>query len=125
MESMISHRHEPADLLREAYIMSSCSHPNVAIVYGVALSETPWVVGGGDGTGGHALVMRFYQRGSLADVLEEARLGVGPLSAEQRMRMVVDIARGMAYLHGRPQDHQVRCVPSFLVRDIIWLVVLV
>jgi hypothetical protein len=41
-------------------------------------------------------------RGSLVDVLDEVREGRLYISRADQLRLIADLARGMAYLHGRP-----------------------
>lgn len=54
------------------------------------------------GTGIPAIVMRYYSRGSLKDVLDDMDATALPLST--RLNMARDVARGMAYLHDRPNE---------------------
>lgn len=46
--------------------------------------------------------MRYYSRGSLKDVLDDMDATALPLST--RLNMARDVARGMAYLHDRPNE---------------------
>lgn len=79
------------ELTREAYIMTSCRHPNIAQVFGLTREV---------GTGKPALVMRYYERGSLLDFLDD-----GPeLSLALKVRMALDAAWGMEYLHSRHHE---------------------
>ncbi len=77
------------DLTREAYIMSSCKHPSIAIIYGICLEPS---------TEMPMMVMKYYKHGSLKDVLEnEPELLTLPI----KVQLALDIARAMAYLHFR------------------------
>ena len=100
----ITSRQDHADLIREAYIMSICIHPNIAVVYGVTARGDRGSGGGGEsgrseGPVGGSIVMRYYERGSLDDVLEESRRGLVHLTERQRVQLLADVARGMNYLH--------------------------
>ena len=77
------------DMRREAYIMSSCKHPNIAIIYGLCLDPSTEIP---------MMVMKYYNHGSLKDTLER---NPTLLTLPIKMQLALDIARAMAYLHGR------------------------
>lgn len=64
-------------------------------------NKTPPGLARESGSGMVCCVMRYYSNGSLADLLtrEQQR---PQLSLTLKLRMALDIARGMAYLHARP-----------------------
>ncbi|GAX84276.1 hypothetical protein CEUSTIGMA_g11698.t1 [Chlamydomonas eustigma] len=84
------------ELSREAYIMSTCTHPHIAKCFGLSTEPS---------TGVPALVMKYYPRGTLLEVLQEA--GPGELTTVLKLRMALNVARGMAYLHCRPNERVV------------------
>eukprot|EP00793_Prasinoderma_coloniale_P001083 PRCOL_00006074-RA len=71
---------------REAAVLASLRHPNVVLFMGVCL-QPPDV----------SLVMEYCPRGSL-DKLLHSKGGV-PLNTRQRLRLAVQAARGMTFLH--------------------------
>mmetsp|Transcript_9715 Transcript_9715/g.58932 ORF Transcript_9715/g.58932 Transcript_9715/m.58932 type:complete len:282 (+) Transcript_9715:3029-3874(+) len=73
----------------EAYVMSLLRPPNIAVLYGLV------------DEGKHfALVMEYYGRGSLAQTLESNL----QLSWSWKRRVLMDVARGMSYLHSCPYE---------------------
>ncbi len=77
------------DMSREAYIMCSCKHPNIAIIYGLCLDPS---------TEMPMMLMKRYEHGSLKDTLEHAPT---LLTLPIKMQLALDVARAMAYLHCR------------------------
>jgi serine/threonine protein kinase len=77
------------DMNQEAYIMSSCKHPNIAIIYGLCLDPSTEML---------MMVMKHYKHGSLKDTLEH---NPTLLTLPIKMQLALDIARAMAYLHCR------------------------
>jgi len=76
----------------EAYIMSLLRHPNIAIFYGLVDEEDHF-----------ALVMEYYGRGSVAHALERDE----DFPWSWKSKVVMDVARGMEYLHSRPYERVV------------------
>lgn len=76
----------------EAYIMSLLRHPNIAVFYGLSDEEDHF-----------ALVMEYYGRGSVAHALEGDEI----LPWTWKRKVLMDIARGMEYLHSRPYERVV------------------
>jgi serine/threonine protein kinase len=77
------------DLAREAYIMSSCKHPSIAIIYGLCLdpcTEMPM------------MIMKYYKHGSLKGILEKEP---SRLTLPIKIQIAMDVARAVAYLHSR------------------------
>lgn len=101
-------------LAEEAGLMASMRHPNIIQFMGI-VSMPPCVV------------TEFCERGSLTDVLKRGRKGEpGALEAlgwRLRLSMAADAAKGMLYLHARPQPiiHRDLKSPNLLV-DSHWRV---
>jgi serine/threonine protein kinase len=95
-------------LAEEAGLMASMRHPNIVQFMGI-VSMPPCVV------------TEFCERGSLTDVLKRARKGesgaVEALGWRLRLNMAADAAKGMLYLHARPQPiiHRDLKSPNLLV----------
>ena len=75
---------------REAQILASLNHPNIASVYG--LEESGSV---------HALVMELVEGPTLAD-----RIGAGPIPIEEALVLARQIAEGLEYAHDRGIVHR-------------------
>jgi len=71
------------DFVREAGLMASLRHPNVVMLMGVCPAPP-------------ALVTEFMPQGSLFDMLHTSSLVLSP---QMRVRLLMDTARGMAFLH--------------------------
>ena len=101
-------------LAEEAGLMASMRHPNIIQFMGI-VSMPPCVV------------TEFCERGSLTDVLKRGRKGepgaVEALGWRLRLSMAADAAKGMLYLHARPQPiiHRDLKSPNLLV-DSHWRV---
>jgi serine/threonine protein kinase len=101
-------------LAEEAGLMASMRHPNIIQFMGI-VSMPPCVV------------TEFCERGSLTDVLKRGRKGepgaVEALNWRSRLSMAADAAKGMLYLHARPQPiiHRDLKSPNLLV-DSHWRV---
>jgi serine/threonine protein kinase len=77
----------------EANLMLRMRHPNVASLFGMVVAPT-------------ALVMEYCSQGTLDTVLARG----GHIEYNDRVRMAMDVARGMNYLHTR--------TPAILHRDL-------
>lgn len=75
-------------LRREALAMRGLSHPNVVDLLGIVLDHKAWV----------ALLMEHAEYGSLRDALDD-HAGVLAGHPTARLRIALDVAHGMAYLH--------------------------
>ena len=71
-----------ANMRKEALILSSLNHPNILRVFGI-VPDSAWIV------------MEYCPRGSLQDVL----LSNVDLGRVEQLRVVSEIATGVAYLH--------------------------
>jgi len=98
---------ELAEFLRESDMMAQLRHPN--IVQFMAVSPN-----GINQETQPCIVTEYCARGSLWDVLEQARDGAGDVASEltwsRRLEMALDAARGMLYLHSLS--------PAILHRDL-------
>lgn len=98
---------ELAEFLRESDMMAQLRHPN--IVQFMAVSPN-----GINQETRPCIVTEYCARGSLWDVLEQARDGAGDVASEltwsRRLEMALDAARGMLYLHSLS--------PAILHRDL-------
>uniref|UniRef100_A0A1J3F762 non-specific serine/threonine protein kinase n=1 Tax=Noccaea caerulescens TaxID=107243 RepID=A0A1J3F762_NOCCA len=72
---------------KEIDIMKKLRHPNVLLFMGAVSSEKR-----------SAIVMEYLPRGSLFKILHSSNQ---PLDKKRRLRMALDVARGMNYLHRR------------------------
>ncbi|CAA7060147.1 unnamed protein product [Microthlaspi erraticum] len=72
---------------KEIDIMRKLRHPNVLLFMGAVCSEKK-----------SAIVMEYLPRGSLFKILHSSNQ---PLDKKRRLRMALDVARGMNYLHRR------------------------
>lgn len=75
---------------REAQVLASLSHPNIAAIYG--LEETD---------GGHALVMEFIEGPTVADRVRE-----GPLRQEEMLPIALQMAEALAAAHEKGIIHR-------------------
>lgn len=93
------------DFMREAALLSKFRHPNVIQFFGAASS--------GDNL---FLVTEFAANGSLFDVIHDRK---EPLPLERRLRMALDTARGVGYLHSLTPIviHRDLKSPNLLVMD--------
>eukprot|EP00053_Salpingoeca_punica_P018620 m.183210 g.183210 ORF g.183210 m.183210 type:complete len:1272 (-) comp17471_c0_seq2:580-4395(-) len=91
---------------REIQVMRSIRHGNVVMFFGA----------GYDNVGNPFLVTEFMERGSLRDVLQDKRVR---LDAAQRLRFVLDAAKGMNFLHNLkpPRIHRDLKTGNLLVSD--------
>ncbi|GAX81124.1 hypothetical protein CEUSTIGMA_g8558.t1 [Chlamydomonas eustigma] len=83
------------DVVREAFIMSrfkDIANANVATVYGLSRDAD---------SGLPSIVMPYYPHGSIRDILDDAPPEL--LTDLARLGFALDIAKGMAYLHDRPE----------------------
>ncbi|XP_010439238.1 PREDICTED: dual specificity protein kinase shkE isoform X1 [Camelina sativa] len=72
---------------KEINIMKKLRHPNVLLFMGAVCTEEK-----------SAIVMEYMPRGSLFKILHSSNQ---PLDKKRRLRMALDVARGMNYLHRR------------------------
>jgi eukaryotic-like serine/threonine-protein kinase len=75
---------------REAKVLASLNHPNIATIYGVEESN-----------GARALVMELVEGPTLAE-----RIGQGPLPLEEALPFAQQIAEGLEYAHERGIIHR-------------------
>ena len=79
------------EIVGEAGIMAYLRHPKILQLYGCSLTaQAIWIVS------------ELCSHGSLRSVLDDASLELG---LETRLRMAIDVAEGMLYLHTR--DHPI------------------
>ncbi|CAN0412270.1 unnamed protein product, partial [Ectocarpus sp. 8 AP-2014] len=77
------------EIVGEAAIMSVLQHPRILHLYGCSLtSQAIWIVS------------ELCPRGSLRQVLDDRGT---PLAPRARLRVAVDVAEGMLYLHSREE----------------------
>lgn len=75
---------------REARVLASLNHPNIAAIYGFE-----------DSDGTHALVMELVEGPTLAD-----RITQGPIPTEEALRIARQIADALEYAHERGVVHR-------------------
>ena len=75
---------------REAQVLASLSHPNIATVYGLESTGTQ-----------HALVMELVEGETLADRIER-----GPIAADDAVRLATLMAHGLEAAHERGVIHR-------------------
>ena len=75
---------------REAKVLASLNHPNIAAIYGFE-----------DSSGVHALVMELVEGPTLAD-----RIAAGPIPADEALRVARQIADALEYAHERGIVHR-------------------
>lgn len=89
-----------ADLMNESLIFSKLRHPNLTLFIGVCTDATT-----------PALVTEYMRGGSLWDVIHPRNPSqVVSISWDKRLKIMKDIAKGMAFLHG--------CRPPIIHRDL-------
>src|ERR1700685_2025327 len=74
---------------REAKILASLSHPNIAAIYGLEDSDHS-----------NALVMELVEGPTLAD-----RIKQGPVPSDEALRIAKQICEGLEYAHARGLGH--------------------
>ncbi len=75
---------------REAQVLASLNHPNIATIHGVE-----------DSGGAHALVMELVEGPTLED-----RIAQGPIPVEEALPIAREIAEGLEYAHERGIIHR-------------------
>jgi len=75
---------------REAKVLASLNHPNIATIHGLE-----------DSNGAHALVMELVEGPTLAD-----RIATGPIPVEEALRIARQIADALEYAHERGVVHR-------------------
>jgi eukaryotic-like serine/threonine-protein kinase len=75
---------------REAKVLASLDHPNIASIYGLE-----------DSSSTHALVMQLIEGPTLAD-----RIKQGPISVDESLRIAKQIAEALEYAHERGIVHR-------------------
>ena len=75
---------------REAQLLASLNHPNIAILYGMA-----------DSDGRHYLIMELVLGETLA-----ARVKAGPVEVEEALRLSAQMASALAAAHDKPIIHR-------------------
>ena len=89
-----------ADLMNESLIFSKLRHPNLTLFIGVCTDATS-----------PALVTEYMRGGSLWDVIHPRNPSqVVSISWDKRLKIMKDVAKGMAFLHG--------CRPPIIHRDL-------
>ncbi|HYN64231.1 MAG TPA: serine/threonine-protein kinase, partial [Candidatus Limnocylindrales bacterium] len=84
---------------REAQLLASLNHPNIAIIHG--LEDYPQDVGAGLSRPMHALVMEVVEGPTLAD-----RIAQGPLPLEEALPIARQIAEALEAAHERGVIHR-------------------
>jgi eukaryotic-like serine/threonine-protein kinase len=75
---------------REAKVLASLDHPNIATIYGFE-----------DSNGAHALVMELVEGPTLADRIQQ-----GPIPIDEALRIVKQICEALEYAHERGIVHR-------------------
>ncbi|KAK8860547.1 hypothetical protein M9Y10_012212 [Tritrichomonas musculus] len=86
---------------REVGIMITCNHPTIIDIIGYSKKDV-------NGEYNATIVMNLMKNGSLAHVIEQIRLGSGPIEYSNTTRQIIliGVARGMKYLHYRNIIHR-------------------
>lgn len=90
-----------ADLMQECLIFSKLRHPNLTLFIGICTHPaTP------------AIVTEYMRGGSLWDIIHprHSNSGVVSIAWEKRIKIMKDVAKGVAFLHG--------CTPPIIHRDL-------
>src|SRR5215470_9586466 len=89
-EAFASDAERTARFQREAKVLASLDHPNIASIYGLE-----------DSDGTRALVMQLVEGPTLAD-----RIKAGPISVDEAVRIAKQIADALEYAHERGIIHR-------------------
>jgi len=83
-------RERMARFEREAHLLASLNHPNIAAIYGLQESD-----------GVRALIMELVEGATLAD-----RIAVGPIPLEEALPIALQIAEALEYSHEKGVIHR-------------------
>src|SRR5688572_28488802 len=89
-ESVGQDRERMSRFTREAQLLASLNHPNIASIYGVE-----------EGSGGLALVLEFVDGETLAE-----RIDRGPLPLDETLRIALQIAQALEAAHEKNIIHR-------------------
>ncbi len=81
-----------SSFFKEMDVMRKLRHPNTVILYGILLNPL-------------TLVMPLYSSGSLDQLIEQISNGTKDVNIQRRRSMLLDMARGMAYIHSLELIH--------------------
>lgn len=81
--------------------MITCNHPTIINIIGYSKKDF-------NDEYNATIVMNLMKNGSLAHVIEQIRLGSGPIEYSNTTRQIIliGVARGMKYLHDRNIIHR-------------------
>eukprot|EP00118_Oscarella_pearsei_P012952 m.99072 g.99072 ORF g.99072 m.99072 type:complete len:542 (+) comp37030_c0_seq2:385-2010(+) len=79
---------EKDEFRREALLMSKLRHPNIVLLMGICLDD-----------GCMCIVTEFMAQGSVSSILRPQKGRYQPLDQNRILKMLLDTAKGMAYLH--------------------------
>jgi serine/threonine protein kinase len=91
------------EFIEEAEVMSKAIHENVLLLLGCCVDWINYATG----ESSWAMITPFCERGSLADRLLDT-----PFSVLDRFRIALEIAKGMAWLHGNFEVCDILCTTA-------------